>query len=282
MKSARKFDRVKTPILIIPVCVLVVAFSNRAMAADNSSTEQSAPPPAAAPGSQAKKAQWTFHTASATEIVKMQEAGVEKSIIQKYVESSSAPYRATSDDIIYLHQNKVPDELITQWIQRGTELRSSAAQIYQQPAPQPEVSSNATIEQPMVQPAPVIVQSQPQVVTAPSPTVVYTSPNYVYSDYPASWYWGWSGPPIYLGFSWRGGYYNHYGFGGPRFYGHVGPGVHGGYYGGFHGGTVHAGFNGGGFHGGGFSGGFHGGGFGGGGFHGGGGGFHGGGGGHHR
>jgi hypothetical protein len=170
---------------------------------------------------------FTTHTSSAAEIVKMRDAGVDGSVIRSYIQTLQVPYKATAVDILYLHDHKVPDELVVDWIKKGGELVSPSTaqarvqpQAAQQGAQSPDLVTAAT-------PAPLPVQVQqpaPQVVYQnPAPTVVYSSPSYVYSD--PYWYV----PPVSIGFSWGWGYPY---YRGGHYYGH------GGYYGGgaYHGG----------------------------------------------
>src|SRR6185295_201384 len=163
-------------------------------------------------------------TSSATEIVQMKEKGLDVNVLRAYVQSLREPFKATVDDIIYLHQNKVPDDLISQWINKGSDLvHASAALQAQQQMPAPPAPA-----QPAAVTQPAVVYQSPQVVSAPP--VVYNSPSYVYSDY----YW----PSVSLGFSWG---YPYWGYRYPYYYGHYGHGYygHGGYYGGHYLGGSH-------------------------------------------
>ncbi len=260
-------DVMKTRSLLFPVLAgSLVALAQNSVAADNLS---------ASPASNL-----SVHTSSAAEIVKMRDAGVDGSVIRSYVQTLHEPYKATADDILYLHDHKVPDDVVVEWIKKGGELVASTAQpqspqsqlqTVQHGAQSPDLVNAAT-------PAPLPVQVQqpaqpaPQQVVYqnPAPTVVYSTPSYVYSD--PYWYTS----PVSIGFSWgwgypyySGGYYH-----GGHYYGH----------GGYHGGGYHGGghynyvsYRGGGSHGGGSWGGHGGGSWGGGAMHGGGGGGRGGG-----
>jgi hypothetical protein len=197
--------------LLAPVSVSVAA--QNGPVADN-----------AAPG-------FTTHTSSAAEIVKMRDAGVDGSVIRSYIQTLQVPYKATAEDILYLHDHKVPDDLLVEWIKkRGQLVGPATVQAQAQPqATQPGAQSPDLVAAATPAPLPVQVQ-QPagQVVyQSPAPTVVYSSPSYVYSD--PYWYV----PPVSIGFSWGWGYpYYRGGYRGGHYYGH------GGYYGGgaYHGG----------------------------------------------
>jgi len=170
-------------------------------------------------------------TRSATEIVKMQAAGIEKGVIQAFILSAKTPYKATAEDILYLHDNKVSDDLVREWVQKGNELNGAPSVAAHSPdliAHSPDPASPA-------QPAPMIQEAAP--AAAPSvvyqnPPTVVTSPSVVYSygySYPYPYYYS---SPISLGFYWGGGpYYYH----GGHYYYHGGYGGHG-YSGGGHGG----------------------------------------------
>jgi len=156
------------------------------------------------------------------EIVRLSEAGTDLAVIQAYVESSSPGYRPKAEEIIYLHEHRVPSAVITALIQRGA-----------QPREQPEVNVAA---QPAAEtPAPATANP-----ASPQPTVKYvapvanasygySSPNVIYvpysgysiynSCYPRSYYpyysrpyfsssWGY--PYGYGGYGYHGGY-GHYG-----------------------------------------------------------------------
>src|SRR3954468_4564059 len=66
-------------------------------------------------------------TGSAVDIVKMQSAGLEKGVLQAFILGAKTPYKATVEDILYLHQNKVPDDLVREWVQKGNELNGAPA-----------------------------------------------------------------------------------------------------------------------------------------------------------
>jgi hypothetical protein len=182
-------------------------------------------------------------TASASEIVKMQQAGLDASVIRAYVQTLRVPYKATPDDILYLHDHKVGDDVICDWIKKGGELVTLAARVS---ASSPDLAANLAAQNPPI----VQGQQQPQVIyqTAPetAPSVVYTSPSYGYS------YWDSYGYPYYyspitlgFGFGWGYPYYYHGGhyYGGRGYY-HGGYGGHSGYAGhaGYNHGTVHTGY----------------------------------------
>jgi hypothetical protein len=177
---------------------------------------------------------FTVHTSSAAEIVKMREAGVDVSVIRSYIQTLQVPFKATAEDILYLHDHKIPDDLLVDWVKKGGELvapRTAQAQAQPQ-AIQPSAQSPDLVAAATPAPSPVQVQQPaPQVVYQnPTPTVIYSSPSYVYSD--PYWYV----PPVSIGFSWGYPYYWG-GYHGGHYYGHGGYG-HGSYYGGgnYHGG----------------------------------------------
>lgn len=205
--------------------------------------------PAAQPAAPYQQRNWSVYTASAQEIVRMQEAGIAPNVIRAYIQNANVGYKATVEDILFLHDHHVADDLVSDWIRKGSDLMSNPQN--QAPARSPDLAaaSNqqaapAAAPQVQAQPqAPVVVSQQPTVVYQQAPpTVVYSSPSYVYSD-PYPYYYT---PPISIGFGygWGRPYWGHshyyapvhigysHGFGG-GWRGGVSVGV-GGHFGGHH------------------------------------------------
>jgi hypothetical protein len=200
---------------------------------------------------------------SATQVIKLYQNGIDKTVILNFVASSSWPFRLTADQIIYLQRIGLPQEVTQAMLQRDGQLQQQQMMqmAYQPPtAPAPQLQTVSPY-------AAADAQSPTVVVPQPAPQVTVIGSDYPYYGYDYPYYDTWGYWPIVgggWGWGWGHGWYGHgyvWGHGGIGFHGGFG-GIHGGF-GGFHGGI------GGGFHGGGFSGG-HAGGFGGGG-HGGGG-----------
>ncbi|MDB6036828.1 MAG: hypothetical protein JWM99_669, partial [Verrucomicrobiales bacterium] len=61
----------------------------------------------------------------------MQEKGIDKNVLRSYIENSPIAYQPTVEEIIYLHQQGLPDDLTTLMIHHGAQLRAQA------PAPSP-------------------------------------------------------------------------------------------------------------------------------------------------
>jgi hypothetical protein len=191
----------------------------------------------AAPVSEARPVQLS---SGAAEILKLRRAKLSDEVITAFVKNSGRTYTLSTSEILYLHEQGVPDPVVTAMLDQRQNVVATAAQT----APSTIQSGSAHVEA-----APVYVQ--------PSPVYVYSSPGYSYYDYGYydSWpyyggYWG------YPAWSFSFGYW-------------------GGHSGGFHGGGYHGGgYPGGGHSGGGPSGGGHSGGGSPGGGHGGGGGGH--------
>ena len=130
------------------------------------------------------------------QIAKLKQAGVEVSVLQAYVEHSRALRPPNAEEIVYLHDNGVPSEVLTALIRRGNEL---GTQVEQAATASRSQTVQATPPAPAVPSAPVAAP-----VTVNSPPLTY--PEYAYSypvdagvAYPAytwaspSWYW-WSTP----------------------------------------------------------------------------------------
>ena len=187
---------------------------------------------------------WSHYTASAKEIVRMKDAGLNENVIRAYIQNSNIPYKSTVDDILYLHQQNVSEDLICDWIKKGSEL-TTALPASPAPAKSPDLAAASTpAPAPVVQSQPVLVQQQPTVVYQPAPQVIYAQPSYIYRDNDPYWY----APPVSFGFSFGYPYRSHFyahapisiGFShhfGGGFRGHIG-GHFGGHYGG-HGGWRH-------------------------------------------
>src|SRR5262245_349524 len=113
----------KTRSLLLPVLAgsSLIAFAQHAPGKDN----------ATAPATQQHS--FSVHTSSAAEIVKMRDAGVDGSVIRSYVQTLQVPYKATAEDILYLHDHKVPDDVVVEWIKKGGELVALGVQAQAQP-----------------------------------------------------------------------------------------------------------------------------------------------------
>jgi hypothetical protein len=215
-------------------------------------------------------------SAPAQEVVKLVDSGVSPSVINAYVESSPSTFNLTSDDLINLHKQGVPNDTLTEILRHDKAMHDQAVLTSSQYPNYP---------QPMTAPPPDATDtSVPQIAPQPQPDYSYTQPDYsssYYGDYGYPYYGYGYGYPYYGyypfgyiggGYYWSGhGWYRGgrgyggrgYGYGGGR--GYYGGGFHGNVGGGFHSSVaVHGG--------GGFSGGHAGGGFSGGGHAGGGGG----------
>jgi hypothetical protein len=165
-----------------------------------------------------------------TDLLKMQERGIDKSVMRSYIESSPVAYQPTVEEIIYLHQQGLPDDLTTLLIHHGAQLRA------QSPVPAQNQASIGADSTPVAAP---VQPQQPIVVSTPAPVYNVPSTTYVYSDpYPVY------GPSVSLDFGFWGSpywrsypYYRSYGFHGGSYVSH-------GWSGGYHGGSDHGGYSG--------------------------------------
>jgi hypothetical protein len=120
------------------------------------------------------------------EIVQMFDSGINPTVIQAYVESSSIAYQPNGDEIIYLHEHGIPSSIISAMIQRGASLREQTAAAQSEAAAQadaPAAANASTSPPPSPVPNPAEVVS-PTYDSSSSPTYVYASPGYVYGAYP--------------------------------------------------------------------------------------------------
>lgn len=156
----------------------------------------------------------------ASQVLKLQQAGLSTDVLINYVNSANASFSLRADDIVYLHNAGVPQEVITAMQQKQAPVAQNTAPA---PAQQPVQSQPETtmVNPPSPQPSTTTVVTQPP--------VVYTSPTYVYPSYPSYPYYGYYGSPYYYGPSIRLGF--GWGWGG-----HGWHGGYGGYHGGWHGG----------------------------------------------
>ncbi len=124
------------------------------------------------------------------EIVQMFNAGINPTVIQAYVESSSVAYQPNGDEIIYLHEHGIPSSIIAAMIQRGATLREQTATAESEAAAQagaPAPANASTSPPPSPVPNPAEVVSPTYDYSSP-PTYVYASPGYAYGAYPSYGY----------------------------------------------------------------------------------------------
>ncbi|MGZ4972178.1 MAG: hypothetical protein ACXWIU_02140 [Limisphaerales bacterium] len=148
-----------------------------------------------------------------TQVLKLQQAGIGKEVLLNYVHNSDLSFNLRADDIVYLHNVGVPEEVISAMMSKPR----STIVVTETPAPVQQQQPQTTMVNPP-NPTPVVTQ----------PPVVYSSPTYVY-DYPYYPYYGGSyyyGPPISLNFGfgwgshWGGGWHGgHGGWGGGGWHG---------------------------------------------------------------
>ncbi len=173
------------------------------------------------------------------QVMQLVQAKISDSVIVNYIQSSSTIYSLSADEIVYLKQQGVSDNVLNAMLNQRSRVSG-----YTQPAATTASASGvpATSDQSYTAAAPPVTYVQ----QAAQPSTVYVVPNtqtYYYSyPYYSGYYYGW--PAISLSFGYYGGSYC-----GGSYY-------HGGYYGGssWHGGSGsswHGSGGGGGWHGGG-------------------------------
>ena len=124
------------------------------------------------------------------EIVQMFDSGINPTVIQAYVESSSIAYQPNGDEIIYLHEHGIPSSIISAMILRGASLRAQTAAAQseataQADAPAPASASTSPPPSPVPNLAEVL---SPTYDSSSSPIYVYASPGYAYGAYPSYGY----------------------------------------------------------------------------------------------
>jgi len=172
------------------------------------------------------------------DVLKLSQAKISDDIIINYIHNSGTVYNLQPNDIVYLRNQGVSDQVLNVMVNQRTQVAmggqaeaaqnaAAAAQNQAQPAPAPTYAPMPTYDQSAV--------SEP---AAPAPSMVYVIPNSAaytgyspYYSYPYPYYYGgYYGPVVSFGF----------GYCGPSYY-------HGGYHGYYHG---YGGWHGGGWHGG--------------------------------
>lgn len=181
------------------------------------------------------------------EVVKLFQAGVDKGVIETYIRNSRIP-APTPKDLIYLHGQGIPEDLVKALIDHGREMRQADATAA---APQNSQADNAMPIAPYGPTYNNYVYAPGAAATAPSyssddsassssVTVIPYNPyrNYYQSYYSAPFYSGWGSPYYGSPSSWYwSGYYNYcwpsygYGYSFPyrnTFYSGFGPNYYGG------------------------------------------------------
>ncbi len=163
------------------------------------------------------------------DVVKLYQAGVDKGVIDTYIRNSQIP-APTPKDLVYLHEQKIPEDLVKAIIEHGREV----SQASQNATPAPAMDSSALLA-PYGPTYNNYVYTVPDSMygdnyTAPSSSVTIIPYNPSRTSYAAdfnSYYWG--SPYTYGGYAYwpyYGGYYGGYG----RYYGsYWGPYRYGGY-----------------------------------------------------
>ena len=125
-------------------------------------------------GTSAARVTNTIRERTAVEIARLHDAGLDKDVLLSFIQSRRVPYSATADDILFLHENKVPEEVIVSWINRGSALISSSVQAQAQalaPARSPDlVAAYAQPPQTVVKQQPIVYQAAPAVISVPAVT----------------------------------------------------------------------------------------------------------------
>jgi hypothetical protein len=145
------------------------------------------------------KAARLYLTAGVQEILKMHEAGVDKSVILAFVQSSSVAYHPSAREVIYLRDEGVSPEIISAMLRRGGDLRDRAAELQREElrtrqVEQPPPAAPAPAEPAQPQSSTVVVPQATQVVYASAPAYSYPVRNYIsfpsygYGYVRPSWY----------------------------------------------------------------------------------------------
>jgi len=131
------------------------------------------------------------------EVIKMTKSGVGKEVLMAYINESSQRFDLGADEIIYLNDLGVADEVTTAMIDRDRMLRGVA----EAAAPVPDASANATLYAPQYQAAPTAAAA-PAPQPAPVETVATPDSDAAYFYDALAPYGSWVSVPDY-GLCWQ-------------------------------------------------------------------------------
>jgi hypothetical protein len=175
----------------------------------------------------------------AGDVLKLSQAKISDEIIVNYIHNAATVYNLQPNDIVYLRNQGVSDQVLTTMVNQRSQVAVAAQAVAAQNAA--AAAQNEVQPAPTYAPPPAYDQYASAEEPAPAPSTVYVIPNSAaYTSYAPSY--GYSYPYYY------GGYYGSFGLGycGSTYYN---GGYHGYYHSGY--GGWHGGYHGGGYHGGG-------------------------------
>jgi len=209
----------KTRLLLISLALSIMPLTAVEASAPTSPGLKIAPKPA--------KTVWISHEAG--EVLNLVRADVADEVVMAFIKNSRTGFSLSADEIIHLHSEGVPDEMIHEMLARKKQAPRPVIVSAPQPAPVPYPV------QTIVQQPPTVTYVQPQTVYVPAPTTyVYPSPVYTYySPYRSHGYhWGsYSYPRVSFNFGFGHGFHHHHHrFGHHRFGHHRSSHFHGGFH----------------------------------------------------
>jgi hypothetical protein len=230
----------KTRNFLAIAAVTALAFAAGNVVAQDSTTATAQPAAASQPAPQLSY--------GVPQVLQLEQAKISDGVIVSYIQNSGIIYSLKADEIVYLKQQGVSDNVLNAMLNQRSRLTGSSEPATTT-ASSPAASTQTYTPSAPAAPAVTYVQTAPPSTVYVIPdTQTYLYDTYYYSGYPyysypyyGGYYYGW--PAVSLSFGW-GGYY--------------GGGYHGG--GGFRGGSGGFHDGGGGLHGGGGGGGLRGGG----------------------
>ena len=131
------------------------------------------------------------------QVLKLEQAKVGDSVIVNYVQSSGVTYDLKADEIVYLKEQGLSDDVLNAMMNQRTSLAGSAqtAAAPSAPASPPTASPSANTSQTATAAAPSVTYIQQQPAQSSTVYVVPTSPTYYYTS-PAYYpYYGGSSYP---------------------------------------------------------------------------------------
>lgn len=143
-------------------------------------------------------------------VVKMVDAGVDRGVIETFINYAPIAYNPSADEIIALHRRNVPSGIIAAMIRRGGALRAQAALVQPASPAAPQAASYPTVAAPS-RPVPrVVTYAYPAQSVYPDYSYLDAYPDYAYAYYPGYCYtslggcWGWPYYGYRCGWPWYG------------------------------------------------------------------------------
>jgi hypothetical protein len=214
--------------MLVPVVMLCAGLLSRPPHASAQAPDPDAKPRTASiiitnapPNGEKGKAKLPFLSMGLADVIKLQQAGVEESVLLAFVQSANVAYHPSAKEVIYLREQGLTQNVIAAMLRRGGELRDRAADVereerfralppQQAPAPASNAPPNAGTPEGYPQTQPTAV-APPEAAYSTEGYAESPAYSYSYASYPAYPYAGY-GSWRYCGYPYYGyPYYGYYG-----------------------------------------------------------------------